>query len=280
MKPGTLYLVATPIGNLEDITFRAVQTLKDVQLIACEDTRHTRMLLDRYAIRTPLLSYHEHNEQRRAPELVARLREGESIALVSDAGTPVLSDPGYAVLRLAIEQGIPVVPIPGPSAITAALEVSGLPPDRFLFCGFLPRRSAERRRMLAELSPLPWTLVVFEAPHRIGGMLADVHTVLGNRRLAVVRELTKRFEEVLRGSTEDLMTQFRESPPRGELTVVIEGASQGQKQVAHAPDVTAVLEALLARGSSAKDAARVVAATHGLPRRTVYQLALNVLGKR
>ncbi len=280
MKPGTLYLVATPIGNLEDITFRAVRTLKEVDLIACEDTRHTRTLLDRYGIRTALLSYHEHNEHRRAPELVGRLAEGESVALVSDAGTPVLSDPGYAVLQLAIQHGIDVVPIPGPSAITAALAVSGLPPDHFLFCGFLPRRSAERRRILAELAPLPWTLIVFEAPHRIGSALADIHAVLGNRRLAVVRELTKRFEEVIRGSAEDVMTQVRDSPPRGELTVVIEGAGQDQVTVTPLPDVAAHLKQLLAEGNSAKDAAKVVAATHRLPKRTVYQLALDVLGKR
>ncbi len=280
MKPGTLYLVATPIGNLEDITFRAVRTLQEVNLIACEDTRHTRTLLDRYGIRTALLSYHEHNEHRRAPELVGRLAEGESVALVSDAGTPVLSDPGYAVLQLAIQHGIPVVPIPGPSAITAALAVSGLPPDRFFFCGFLPRRSAERRRILAELAPLPWTLVVFEAPHRIGSALADIRAVLGNRRLAVVRELTKRFEEVIRGSAEDVMTQVRDSPLRGELTVVIEGAGQDQVTATPLPDVTAHLKQLLAEGNSAKDAAKVVAATHRLPKRTVYQLALDVLGKR
>ncbi len=280
MKPGTLYLVATPIGNLEDITFRAVRTLKEVNLIACEDTRHTRTLLDRYGIRTALLSYHEHNEHRRAPELVRRLADGESVALVSDAGTPVLSDPGYAVLKLAIQHRIPVVPIPGPSAITAALAVSGLPPDHFLFCGFLPRRAAERRRILTELAPLPWTLIVFEAPHRVGSALADIYAVLGNRRLAVVRELTKRFEEVIRGSADDVITQVRDAPLRGELTIVIEGAGQNQVTATPLPDVTTHLKQLLAEGNSAKDAAKVVAATHRLPKRTVYQLALDVLGKR
>ncbi len=280
MKPGTLYLVATPIGNLEDMTFRAVRTLKEVDVIACEDTRHTRMLLDHYGIRKPLLSYHEHNEQRRAPELVRRLSAGESVAIVSDAGMPVLSDPGYTVLQLAIDHGISVVPIPGPSAITTALAVSGLPPDHFLFIGFLPRRSSERRRVLAELAQLPWTLVAFEAPHRIGSALADVHAILGNRRLALIRELTKRFEEVIRGLVTDVLEQVQKSPPRGELTVVIEGATKDQAAAEQPSDVTAHLKQLLASGSSPKDAVRVVAATHRLPKRTVYQLALDVLGKR
>ncbi len=280
MKPGTLYLVATPIGNLEDMTFRAVRTLKEVDVIACEDTRHTRMLLDHYGIRKPLLSYHEHNEQRRAPELVRRLSAGDSVAIVSDAGMPVLSDPGYTVLQLAIDHGISVVPIPGPSAITTALAVSGLPPDHFLFIGFLPRRSSERRRVLAELAQLPWTLVAFESPHRIGGALADVHAILGNRRLALIRELTKRFEEVIRGPVTDVLEQVQKSPLRGELTVVVEGATKDQATAEQPPDVTAHLKQLLASGSSPRDAVGVVAAAHRLPKRTVYQLALDVLGKR
>ncbi len=275
---GTLYVVATPIGNLEDLSFRAVRTLKEVDVIACEDTRHTRLLLDRYAIQTPMISYHEHNERRRAPELVARLAAGESVALVSDAGMPVLSDPGYTVVQEAIRAGIPVVPVPGPSAITAAVAVSGLPAERFLFVGFLPRRSSERRRVLAELAPLPWTLVLFEAPHRIHSLLADLHHVLGNRHLALVRELTKRFEEVLRGSVTDVLAQVRASPPRGELTVVIEGAPQDFRQ--EPSDVRAHLKQLLAEGNSPNEAAKLLAHTYRLPKRAVYELALEMLGKR
>ncbi len=278
MTPGTLYVVATPIGNLEDLTFRAVRTLKEADVIACEDTRHTRVLLDRYAIRTPLVSYHEHNEQRRAPELVTRLAAGESVALVSDAGTPVLSDPGYTVVRQAIHAGISVVPIPGPSAITAALVVSGLPSDRFLFCGFLPRKSSERRRFLAEVAPLPWTLVLFEAPHRIQSALADLHAILGNRELALVRELTKRFEEMLRGPVAEILERVHASPPRGELTIVIEGAKPIPRE--EPSDLAVPLRQLLAEGRSPREAARLIADRYRVPKRTAYQLALELLGKR
>lgn len=280
MKPGTLYLVATPIGNLEDLTFRAARILKEVDVIACEDTRHTRGLLDVHGIRTPLVSYHEHNEHRRAPELIRRLLAGESVALVSDAGTPVLSDPGYTILRAAIGQEIPVVPIPGASAITTALAISGLPPDRFLFCGFLPRRSAERRRALAEVAAIPWTLVFFETPHRIEAALDDVLAVLGDRRIAVVRELTKRFEEIIRGTTSEVLAHVKRTPPRGELTLVIEGADKEQQTLTQSEDAVTQLKQLLASGRSPTDAVKVVAQTHQLPRRTVYQLALDVMGKR
>ncbi len=280
MTPGTLFLVATPIGNLEDLTMRAVRVLKEVDVIACEDTRHTRGLLEAYTIQTSVVSYHEHNEQRRAPELIRRLLAGDSVALVADAGMPVLSDPGYTLLRQAIEHGIPVVAIPGPSAITTAVAVSGLPPDRFLFCGFLPRRSAERRRALAELAPLPATLVIFEGPHRIEAALVDLLAVLGNRRVALVRELTKRFEEVVRGTASEVLEHVRLAPPRGEITVVIEGVTADQPASARPPDVTAHLKELLASGTSAKDAVQVVAQTYRLPKRTVYRLALDVLEKR
>jgi 16S rRNA (cytidine1402-2'-O)-methyltransferase len=280
MKPGTLYLVATPIGNLEDLTFRASRILKEVDVIACEDTRHTRGLLEAHGIRTPLVSYHEHNEQRRARELIGRLLAGESVALVSDAGTPVLSDPGYTILRAAIEQKIPTVPIPGPSAITTALVISGLPPDRFLFGGFLPRRSAERRRALAGVAAFPWTLVFFETPHRIGSALEDVRAVLGDRRLALVRELTKRFEEIIRGTTSEVLAYVKSTPPKGELTMVIEGADENKIALTPSEDAVTQLKHLLASGSSPKDAVKAVAQTHRLPRRAVYQLALNVMGKR
>src|SRR5713226_4596604 len=187
LAPGPLFVVATPIGNLEDLSFRALRVLREVGVIACEDTRHTRLLLQRHGIVAPLVSYHEHNEAARTPELLRRLQTGVSIALVSDAGTPLLSDPGYALIRQAIASGVTVVPIPGPSAITAALSVAGLPTDRFVFLGFLPRKSAERRRALGAVAALPWTLVVFEAPQRVAATLRDLQETLGDRPVALVR---------------------------------------------------------------------------------------------
>lgn len=277
MSSGTLYVVATPIGNLDDLGFRAVRVLKEVDLIACEDTRHTRLLLQRHGIATPLISYHEHNEAERAPELLRRLQAGASIALVSDAGTPVLSDPGYTLVRQAIAAAIPVVPIPGPSAITAALSVAGLPTDRFVFLGFLPRRAGERRRALEEVATVPWTLVLFEAPHRIAATLRDLQATLGDRQIAVVRELTKKFEEVLRGTAAEVLEHLQRIPPRGELTMIVAGATAASQ----APgDPAARLRALLSSGTPAKEAVRQVARSHGLPRRTVYEIALQVQGKR
>jgi len=224
MTTGTLYVVATPIGNLEDLSIRAARILREVDVIACEDTRHTRLLLQRYGITTPMVSYHEHNEPARAQELLRRLETGESAALVSDAGTPVLSDPGFSLVRQAIAGGIPVVPLPGPSAITAALSVAGLPTDRFVFLGFLPRKAGERRRALEEVASIPWTLVLFETPHRIAHALRDLHTILGDRQVAVMRELTKKFEEVVRGTVSQVADRMQQTPPRGELTLVVAGA--------------------------------------------------------
>lgn len=274
--PGTLYVVATPIGNLEDFTFRAVRMLKEVDLIACEDTRHTRHLLTRYGISTPLMSYHEHNEQRRVPELLKQLQSGKSVALVSDAGTPVLSDPGYALIQAAVDAGMPVVPIPGPSAITVALSVAALPTDRFLFLGFLPRKTGERRRALQEVAGLPYTLVLFEAPHRLERTLLDVQAVLGNRHIVMMRELTKKFEEIVRGTVSDVLDHIGMAPPRGEITLAIEGAAA----MPPASDPAAELKALLARGIPAKEAVREVVQRHHMPKRAAYQLALQITGKR
>lgn len=276
MPVGTLYVAATPIGNLEDFTFRAVRILQEVDLIACEDTRHTRYLLTHYGISTPLVSYHEHNEQRRAPELLKHLQGGKSLALVSDAGTPVLSDPGYTLVQMAIDAGIPVVPIPGPSAITVALSVAGLPTDRFLFLGFLPRKAGERRRALQEVAGLPYTLVLFEAPHRIEQTLLDAQAVLGNRHLVLMRELTKKFEEIVRGAVSDVLERIRLAPPRGEITLVIEGAPA----VFLESDPVVDLKALLERGIPAKEAVREVAQRHRISKRAAYQLALQITGKR
>src|SRR5437879_4267392 len=230
MTTGTLYVVATPIGNLEDLSIRAARILREVDVIACEDTRHTRLLLQRYGITTPMVSYHEHNEPARAQELLRRLEAGESAALVSDAGTPVLSDPGFALVRQAIAGGIPVVPLPGPTAITAALSVAGLPTDRFMFLGFLPRKAGERRRALLDIARIPWTLVMFEAPHRVVHTLRDLRAVLGDRQVAVMRELTKKFEETVRGALSEVTDRMAQAPPRGELTLVVAGAEPVRRQ--------------------------------------------------
>lgn len=223
---GTLYLVATPIGNLEDVTQRALRVLSEVDVVACEDTRRTRVLLDRYGIRTKTLSYHEHNERQRAEELCARLEAGESIAVVSDAGTPGISDPGFRLVRAAAARGLRVVPVPGPTALVSALIASGLPTDEFYFGGFLPARTHARRVRLAEVRGLSATLVFYEAPHRIAHLLADAREILGERRAAVARELTKLHEEIARGSLSELAERFASGETaRGEMVVVIDRAT-------------------------------------------------------
>ncbi len=221
--PGILYLVATPIGNLTDITFRAIQVLKDVDVIACEDTRHTHKLLQHYGISTKTISYHEHNEEQRAAELSSWLQNGKSVAVVSDAGTPGISDPGFRLVSKAIEEGITVVPIPGPSALLSALIGSGLPTDQFLFAGFLPARSGQRRTRLEELRKVETTLVFYEAPHRIAAMLKDCLEILGEREAVVARELTKLHEEFRRGRLSELQQHYSdEQEPRGEFVVLID----------------------------------------------------------
>ena len=220
---GTLYLVATPIGNLADITHRALQVLKDVDLIACEDTRHTHKLLQHYGITTKTISYHEHNEQQRAAELIDRLKQGSDIAVVSDAGTPSISDPGFRLVRAAIESEVPVVPVPGPSALISALIAAGLPTDEFFFAGFLPARSNARRARLNELRSVPGTLIFYEAPHRLAATLKDAHEILGEREAVVARELTKLHEEIRRGRLSDLAMHYaNEENPRGEIVVLID----------------------------------------------------------
>lgn len=220
--PGTLYLVATPIGNLQDMSFRAVETLKNVDLIACEDTRHTRKLLNHFGITNKLISYHEHNEAERAEEFAAFLRDGKSIAVVSDAGTPGISDPSYRVVQSAIDAGARIIPIPGPAAFVNAAVVSGLPTDSLFFGGFLPSRSGERRKRLEALINIPATLVLYETPHRLAASLADCATVLGNRNAAVVRELTKLHEETIRGRLDELAEQLADSEIKGEIVLVID----------------------------------------------------------
>ena len=220
---GTLYLVATPIGNLADITHRALQVLKDVNLIACEDTRHTHKLLQHYGITTKTISYHEHNEQQRAAELINLLKQGSDVAVVSDAGTPSISDPGFRLVRAAIENEVAVVPVPGPSALITALIAAGLPTDEFFFAGFLPSRSNARRARLNELRAVPGTLVFYEAPHRLATMLKDAYEVLGEREAVVARELTKLHEEIRRGRLSELGEHYANvENPRGEIVVLID----------------------------------------------------------
>lgn len=218
---GGLYLVATPIGNLEDITLRALRVLKEARAIACEDTRHTQKLLNHYGIQKRLISYHEHNEKTRAAELADELEGGASIALVTDAGTPVVSDPGHRLVALCVERGIPVVPIPGPSSALAALSASGISAERFLFAGFLPARQGERRRMLTGLAGESCTLILFEAPHRIARTLVDADEILGPRQAVLAREITKLHEEFLRGTLGDLARKVSQTILKGEITLVI-----------------------------------------------------------
>ena len=222
--PGTLYLVGTPIGNVEDLAPRALRILGAVTLIAAEDTRHTKALLDRFSVRRPMVSYHDHNKIERTPELIERLRAGDSVAIVSDAGSPGISDPAFTLVRAAVAAAVPVVPVPGPSAALCALEVSGLPTDRFAFEGFLPRKQGRRRARIAELRRDPRTLIFFESPHRIAAALADLLEGLGDRQASLSRELTKRFEETRRDTLGGLLRWLAEKPPRGEFVLVVGGA--------------------------------------------------------
>jgi len=220
--PGTLYVVATPIGNLADITQRAIQILKDVELIACEDTRHTRKLLQHFGINTKTTSYHEHNENQRGDELLDLLKQGSDSAVVSDAGTPAISDPGFRLVRSAIENEITVVPVPGPSALITALVAAGLPTDEFFFAGFLPPRASARQTRLRGLASVPGTLIFYEAPHRLAATLKDAYETLGEREAVVARELTKLHEEVKRGRLSDLVEHYSQVEPRGEIVLLID----------------------------------------------------------
>jgi len=223
-SPGTLYLVGTPIGNVEDLSPRAQRILAEVDLIAAEDTRHTQGLLARFSIQRPLVSYHDHNKERRTPDLVGKLRDGASVAIVSDAGSPGISDPAFTLVRAAVDAGVPVVPIPGASSALCALEVSGLPTDRFAFEGFLPRRAARRRARIEELRRDPRTLIFFESPHRLRESLRDLAEAWGERPASISRELTKKFEETRRGTLRSLLEWAESTPPRGEFVLVVGGA--------------------------------------------------------
>ncbi len=268
---GRLFVVATPIGNLADITLRAIRVLSEVDVIAAEDTRTTRKLLAHHGIHTPLVSYHDHNESVRTPELLGRLQAGDSVALVSEAGTPSISDPGYRLIDASVTAQIPVEPIPGPSALLAAVVVSGLPSDSFVFDGFLPRRSTERRKRLTGLAAERRTLVIFEAPHRVDSCLQDMLDVLGDRRAALCRELTKLHEEVRRDTLSNLLASLQRAPMKGELVIVVEGAAEA------VPDVDAAVSEVLertGRGESVREATRAVAEQRGVPRRALYDRVL------
>ncbi len=226
--PGKLFIVGTPIGNMEDITLRALRVLREADTVAAEDTRHTGLLLARHQIRKPLVSYHEFNEARRSAELIENLRQGRRIALVSDAGMPTLSDPGARLIRAAVDAGISLEVVPGPSALTAALAASGLSPGGFLFHGFLPHKPGARRKLLANLAPLPWTLVFFESPYRLIKTLHDLQELFSDRQVVIARELTKRFEEVLRGDAASLLKRLENKPVKGEITIIITAPSDAK----------------------------------------------------
>jgi 16S rRNA (cytidine1402-2'-O)-methyltransferase len=275
---GLLTVVATPIGNAGDISIRAIQTLKSAAVIACEDTRVTGRLMARLGIDTPLIAYHDHNAERMRPAILARLAAGETVALVSDAGTPLVSDPGYKLVRAAVAEGVAVTTVPGPSAALAALVLSGLPSDRFLFAGFLPAKSAARRRELAELAAVPATLVFFESANRLADSLADMAVTLPGRDAAVAREITKIFEEVRRGPLADLAGHYAEAgAPKGEVVVVVGPPAQPERPAG------AEIDRLLAqalKSQSLRDAVDAISAATGLPRRDVYGRALRIAGGR
>jgi 16S rRNA (cytidine1402-2'-O)-methyltransferase len=266
---GTLYVVATPIGNLEDITLRALRILREVDRIACEDTRQTRKLLDRHGIQKPLVSYHDHNEQSRADELLGEIEAGKNIALVSDAGTPLIADPGYRIVQQARERGIAVSPIPGPSALISALSVSGLPTDLFFFGGFLPAKKSQRRKTLEEMKNYPATLVFYEAPHRIVEALNDIAEILGPRQVTLARELTKIYEEFLTGEASQVRMKLAERPSmKGEITLMI---AKGEAPAADPMPIEAAFDKLLQAGVPRMQAIKTVARDRGLSKREVYQ---------
>lgn len=287
---GTLWIVATPIGNLEDITLRALRVLREVRLIAAEDTRHTRRLLNHYDIKTPCISYHEHNKLARLDTILSALNEGD-VALVSDAGTPTIADPGLELVQACITAGFPVAPVPGPSAVLAALVASGLSTERFACIGFLPRRDVERRQLLEAMADLTLTLVCFETPHRLLEALRDMLEILGDRRMVAANELTKRFETFLRGTVAEMVNHFSLQSPRGEYTLVIEGrrtegerkrdryrlrAPAGPTEPPDTADIAHRLRRLRAEGYQGSAAARIVARELGLPKSAVYQVWLSL----
>ncbi|MBW4631389.1 MAG: 16S rRNA (cytidine(1402)-2'-O)-methyltransferase [Iphinoe sp. HA4291-MV1] len=276
IKPGTLYIVGTPIGNLEDMTFRAVKILQTVDLIAAEDTRHTGRLLQHFEIKTPQVSYHEHNRSSRIPELLEQLGNGSAIALVTDAGIPGISDPGYELVKVCVEAGISVVPIPGANAAMTALSAAGLPTDRFVFEGFLPAKSQQRRSHLESLETEPRTLIFYESPHRLRETLQDLADIFGNtRQIVIARELTKLYEEFWRGNIEEAMSHYSQREPQGEYTLVVAGTPPTQPQLTE-EELKAELLKIMSQGISRSQASRQLAKEISFPRRQLYQLALSI----
>lgn len=276
-KPGTLYVVGTPIGNLEDITFRAVRILQTVDIIAAEDTRHTGKLLQHFQVKTPQVSYHEHNRTSRIPELLEHLVNNKAIALVSDAGMPGISDPGYELVKACIEAGIPVVPIPGASAAITALSAAGLPTDRFVFEGFLPAKTQQRQEHLESLQTESRTLIFYESPHRLRDTLRDLALVWGSdRQIVLGRELTKLYEEFWRGTIGDAIAHYSQREPQGEYTLVVAGIPATQPQLTE-EELKAELRQLISQGISRSQASRQLAKFTSLPRRQLYQLALSLV---
>ena len=271
--PGTLYIVATPIGNLEDITLRALRVLKDVDLIAAEDTRHTRILLDHHGIRASVTSYHEHNERAKAQELVRQLEKGVNIALVSDAGTPAISDPGYRLVVTAIAAGVRVVPIPGASALTAALSASGLPTDGFVFEGFLPAKQQQRRARLQTLCRELRTLIFYEAPHRLRECLGDIREILGDREMTLAREVSKVHEEFLRGPVSQILQQIAAREIKGEVTLIIGGWDQ--QTAVSLEEVKQEARALAAQGMRVKEIAEVLGEKYGYAKKEIYRIVVD-----
>lgn len=275
-KPGILYLVGTPIGNLEDMTFRAVRILQAVDLIAAEDTRHTGKLLHHFQITTPQISYHEHNQKARIPELIAKLSEGKALALVTDAGMPGISDPGYELVKACIEANIDIVPIPGVTAAITALSAAGLPTERFVFEGFLPAKGQVRKQRLEDLKPEYRSIILYESPHRLRQTLQDLATVLGeSRQIVLARELTKLHEEFWRGTIKDAIAHYITREPQGEFTLVLAG-TQLEAPLMNDTAIKAELQHLLSQGLSRSQASRQLATLTSLPRRHIYQLALEI----
>ena len=273
---GKLFVVSTPIGNLEDITLRAVTVLKDCDVIACEDTRNTRKLLARYGIETPLTSYHEHNEVEKSPKLLERLKDGKNIGLVSDAGTPSVSDPGWRLVNLSIENNIEVVPVPGPSAVLSALVVSGLPTDSFLFLGFFPRTVGKKKEFLKDVKPYPYTMVFYESVRRLPRTLSLMLEILGDRNICVAREMTKLYEEVIRGSVSEVISILsKKESVKGEVTIVLEGGV-GRGEEISTEELQKLLLTMKQRGIALSDAVRTVCESSGTSRNSVYRIALGI----
>ena len=273
MPKGTLYIVSTPIGNLEDITLRALRILKAADVIAAEDTRHTLKLLTHYGISKPVISYWGEKEQQKAEEVIGRLGNGQSVALVSDAGTPGISDPGGVLVRRALQEGIEVVPVPGPAALIAALTISGFSTEEFVFSGFLPAKQSQRRRFLEELSLEKRTIVLYESPHRVVESMAEMAEIFGGRRMVIAREITKLYEEVMRGTVSEVFERLAGSRIVGEFVLVIEGRPEGEGAVG-TDDAIREIRALMKKGLGRKEAVKRVAGQYGLSKKELYDLSL------